>query len=90
MSDTEIQDLENRITSIEQRNEKVELDKAWEQSTLGTLLVLFLTYAFTACLFYMIGVENYLLNALIPTLAYYLSTLSLNFLKKVWQGKRVK
>lgn len=92
MQDVEIkiQELETRISSIEQRNYSVELDKAWEKSLTRTLLVLVLTYALTACVFYILGLDNYLLNALIPSLAYYLSTLSLTLFKRVWIEKRAK
>jgi len=46
-----------------------------------------MTYIITAIVFYIIGVRNFMLNALIPTVAFYLSTQSLPFIKKWWMRK---
>ena len=41
----------------------------------------------SAAVFYLIGVAHFAANALIPTLGYLLSTLSLPFFKRLWIQK---
>ena len=76
--------LDERIRKIEERNSRVESDKAWETSyTRRGLLVLF---TYLAIGFYMqaIAVPYPWLNAIVPAVAFMLSTLTLPFFKKVW------
>lgn len=77
-------DLEQEINLIKERNKKVESDKAWETSPFRILSVTIITYTITAIVFYFIGVTNYFVSALIPTVGYYLSTQSLPIIKKWW------
>ncbi len=86
----EIEDLKKEINLIKERNRKVELDKAWETSSFRIIFIVIITYIITAIVFYFIGVNNFLRNALIPTLGYYLSTQSLPFVKKFWAEKMYK
>ncbi len=86
--------LENRITKIETtlaeiqaRNQKVERDKAWETSLARRSLLFLTTYILTALVFYLIGVENFLANALVPSIAYFLSTLAVPRLKRHWLSR---
>ncbi|MCX6817828.1 MAG: hypothetical protein NTU57_03145 [Candidatus Aenigmarchaeota archaeon] len=79
--------LEERIISIEERNVRVEADKAWETSyTRRGLLVLF---TYMAIGFYMqaIAIPYPWLNAIVPAVAFMLSTLTLPFFKKLWLKK---
>lgn len=78
------QQLETRVQSIENRNKKVELDKAWEISYTRRFFVVVFTYLSIAFyLKYIIKIEPWL-NAIVPTLGFLLSTLTLPFLKKIW------
>lgn len=86
--ESRITKLEEAVNTICQRNNRVEAEKAWELSWTRNLAILFLTYLLTCVVFYLIGVRNFLLNALIPTLGYYLSTRSLPLLKKRWLAKK--
>jgi hypothetical protein len=79
-----ISDLEAEIQSVKDRNRRVQADKAWETSRTRTVGLLLLTYIMTAIVFYNIGVERFMANALVPTVAFYLSRLSLPFLKAAW------
>lgn len=79
--------LESEVEEIRVRNCRVESDKAWELSRSRVLLLLILTYLLTSLVFWIIGVQYFLLNALIPTLGYYLSTQSLPFVKKWWLSR---
>jgi hypothetical protein len=78
------QQLEKRIQSIENRNKKVELDKTWETSYTRRFFVVVFTYLSIALyLKYVINIEPWL-NAIVPTLGFLFSTLTLPFLKKIW------
>jgi hypothetical protein len=79
-----IKDLEKDILLIKQRNDRVQADKAWETSKIRMVSILVLTYVFASLALYLMGVQNFLLSAIIPVLGYFLSTLSLPFIKKWW------
>lgn len=80
----EIEELKKEVELIKERNKRVEADKAWETSLTRVVSIVIMTYTLTAIVFYFIGVKNFLLNALIPTVGFYLSTQSLPFIKKWW------
>jgi len=83
-----ISEIEKRVSAIEERNKKVEVDKAWETSLVRrTLLVLF-TYLAIGIYLAVIGIEHAWLNAIVPAFAFLLSTLTLPFFKKVWEKYR--
>jgi hypothetical protein len=79
-----LKQLESEIEQIKERNLRVEGDKAWERSAFRRVLILVVTYIIASIVMYTIGVTNYLLNALIPTVGYLLSTLSLPPIKRWW------
>lgn len=83
-------DLESEIEDIKERNKRVEVDKAWETSLFRKVLITAFTYIITAIVFYLLGVDNYLASALIPTIGYFLSVQSLPFIKKWWIDKYYK
>ncbi|MSU60723.1 MAG: hypothetical protein EXS52_02280 [Candidatus Staskawiczbacteria bacterium] len=83
-------DLEKEVSLIKERNERVELDKAWETSAFRIASILVMTHIITAVVFYFIGVKNYLVSALIPTVGYYVSTQSLPFIKRWWVNEVYK
>jgi hypothetical protein len=76
--------LEQEVAQIQARNSRVELDKAWEVSLFRTSFIVCSTYFVTALVFYFIDVPHPLRNAAIPTVGYYLSTLSLPRIKQWW------
>src|SRR3989339_426355 len=70
------------IILLKKRNKKVETDKAWGVSTTRKLLIIVFTY-FTIGLFMVfIKVNNPWINAIVPSLGFLLSTLSMPFFKK--------
>lgn len=77
-------DLEKRIEQIESRNKKVELDKKWEGSLTRKIVLMIFTYLAIAGYFFAIDVQNPWLNAVVPTLGFLLSTLTLPFIKRIW------
>jgi len=79
-----LKELEERIRKIEERNKKVESDKAWETSyTRRGLLVLF-TYLAIGFYLQAIAIPYPWLNAIVPATAFMLSTLTIPFFKKLW------
>jgi len=78
--------LEREIVAIKRRNERVEADKAWETSMTRRILVAVLTYLSLALTMWAIGIERPFVNAIVPTGGFILSTLSLAYFRKIWEG----
>lgn len=79
-----IEEIEKRLSAIEGRNRRVELDKAWETSYLRRLLLLAFTYISIGLYMWAVGIERPWLNAVVPSLGFLLSTLILPFFKDWW------
>ncbi len=75
------------VEDIQDRNARVEAEKAWETSWARRLLITLGTYIIIGGYLNFLGVENPWLHALVPPLAYILSTLSLPFLEQLWVNK---
>jgi len=82
-----IEQLENEIEKIKLRNKRVETEKAWETSWTRRLMIAVLTYMVISILFIFLGIANPLKNAVVPSIAFILSTLSGPFIKKLWLKK---
>ena len=80
--------LEQELAAIKLRNASVESDKAWETSSARIGAIAGTTYFIVSCVFWVIGVESPLINAIIPTLGYLLSTQSMPKLKSIWLQNR--
>ena len=76
--------IEQDIRNIKERNEKVGAEKSWEVSAFRKISIAISTYIIASLVLFFIGVPNYLLSALIPTIGYLLSTQSLPFIKRWW------
>ena len=84
------ENIQQEIEKIQQRNKRVEADKAWELSWTRRIVITVLTY-FTIVIFgYMADLPNPFVTAIIPTLAFILSTLTLPLLKKIWIKNKYK
>jgi hypothetical protein len=79
-----VQIIEEELRSIQARNKRVELEKAWEVSATRKVAVLILTYVIASIVLYLIDVQEFWLAAIIPTVGYLLSTLSVSWLKSRW------
>lgn len=79
-----IKELEIQILEIQERNKKVEADKAWETSWHRRWSILVLTYTLVVIFFLVANLPNPFINAIVPTLWFLLSTLSINLLKEIW------
>lgn len=84
----EIEQIKKEIDEIKERNKRVEKDKAWETSATRRLLVAVLTYAVVVIFFVFAKLPNPFVNAIVPTLGFLLSTLSVSFAKKLWMKRR--
>ena len=81
--------INEEIEKIKQRNKKVELDKAWETSFIRRICICILTYIVVIIYSYVINkVSNVLLSSIVPVIGFTLSTLSLKFVRKVWEKNR--
>ena len=81
---TSIAELKTEIEEIKKRNSRVESDKAWEESLTRKLLILVLTYMVVAVFFTMVGLQDPLLGAVVPSLAFFLSTVTFPVIKRWW------
>lgn len=80
--------LDKRITVIEKRNEKVELDKAWETSGTRKIILIANTYIVIGLFMWFMNINNPWINAIVPSIGYFLSTLTLPFIKRWWIARR--
>lgn len=81
-------DLEKEIKKIQERNKRVELDKAWETSWTRRICIMILTYIVVIIYSYVIReFHNIFLSSLVPVIGFTLSTLSLKLVRKIWENK---
>jgi len=79
-----VKDLEKRIEKIEARNRKVETDKAWERSWMRKIVLVLFTYFAIGLYLNAIQVDRPWINAIVPSLGFLFSTLTLPFIKMWW------
>jgi len=76
--------IKDKIEAINQRNSRVETDKAWETSWTRKIIIAILTYIVIVVFFYFAGLPKPFTNSIVPALAFALSTLTLPVFKKIW------
>ena len=76
--------LEERVSRIEERNQAVEADKAWETSWTRRLLIAIFTYVAIGIFLSVIKIDRPWLSAIVPAIGFTLSTLTMPFFKKEW------
>jgi hypothetical protein len=79
-----LEQLKNEVETIKSRNKKVEADKAWETSISRKVLIAILTYLVIVLFFFMANLPKPFANAIVPTLGFILSTLTVPIFKKFW------
>ena len=77
-------DLISRIEKLENRNKRVEADKAWETSWIRRGAIMALTYIVVAFYLHFVVHISPWINALVPVIGYTLSTLTVQQLKQRW------
>lgn len=81
---TNIVELEKEIEKLKERNKRVELDKAWETSLTRRVLLIIFTYLAIGLYLSAIKVKDPWLNAIVPSVGFLLSTLTLPYFKNLW------
>lgn len=85
-----IESLEKRVANIEKRNAEKESDKSWGVSKTRRFVLAILTYFTIGMYMWAIGVNNPWVNAIIPTVGFILSTLSLPLFRSLWEKEWYK
>jgi len=80
--------LTKRVEALEARNRRVELDKAWEGSIIRKVIVVSVTYCIVLVFLLVIHNDRPFINALVPPIGFFLSTLVVSDLKKLWIKRR--
>ena len=81
---TSIDELQKEIDQLKARNRRVEADKAWETSWTRRLLILLLTYIVIVIFFIAANLPSPFINAIVPSAAFVISTLTIPLFKKWW------
>ena len=79
-----LEELQQEIEQIKNRNKRVEANKAWETSWTRKILILSLTYTVAVLFFAIMQIGNPFVNAIVPTLGFFLSTLTIPLVKNWW------
>ena len=80
--------ITTEIKNIKARNVRVELDKKWETSWTRRIGICILTYTVVVIYSFTIqAASNIFLSSLVPVIGFALSTLSLDFARKIWEDK---
>ena len=84
----EIKEIEQEINQIKESNKRVELDKKWETSWTRKICIMILTYIVVVIYSYIVrNYDNIFLSSLVPVIGFTLSTLSLKYIRKIWENK---
>ena len=83
-------DIEHEILEIQKRNERVEMEKAWETSMTRKIVLTLGTYVLVVLVLIVLRTPRPFAGALIPALGYFISVQSLPFIKRYWLKTRTK
>lgn len=81
---TSLINLEKEIIALKERNRRVETDKNWETSLTRRGILVVFTYLAIGFYLNAINIENPWLNAIVPSVGFLLSTLTLPYFKNLW------
>lgn len=84
----EIEELKKQIEQIRERNKRVEKDKMWETSLTRRIFIAVSTYVLVVIFLITIKADKPFLSAIIPAVAYLVSTTSLEKVKEEWLKRR--
>lgn len=80
--------IEKRIRAIEERNKRVESDKAWETSWTRRLSIASLTYIVVVTYLIVVDADRPFVSALVPAMGFLLSTLVMKSIRSLWQRRK--
>ena len=80
-------EIEERLKKIEERNKRVELDKAWETSTTRRIFLTLFTYGALGIYMWAIGINRPWLNSIVPAVGFMISTLTMPWIKEMWVSR---
>ncbi len=84
-----MQTLEERVEKIEERNVRVESDKAWETSWTRRALLAFFTYLAIGIYLWAIDIPRPWLNSIVPSVGFMISTLTMPWFKRKWIDRQL-
>ncbi len=83
-----MENFEEEINKIKERNKRVEQDKRWETSITRKTCIAILTYIIVVFYSYVIRkISNIFLSSLVPVIGFGLSTMSLKWIRKIWEKR---
>ncbi|HAH04516.1 MAG: hypothetical protein UV78_C0028G0012 [Parcubacteria group bacterium GW2011_GWA2_43_17] len=83
-----LEELQLEIEKVKSRNRHVEADKAWETCWTRKIVISFFTYIVIVVFFYFARLPQPFINAVVPAVAFILSTLTIPLFRKWWLKKR--
>lgn len=87
---TTLEQIQADIDEIKARNKRVEADKAWETSWTRKVVIAVVTYFVVVVFFIFAHLPNPFVNAIVPAIAFVISSFSVPFLRKFWITKVYK
>jgi uncharacterized membrane protein YkgB len=78
---------QQELQAIQERNRRVEMDKAWETSKTRIVSIMVITYLVAVVFLWFIGAAQPWLGAGMPVIGFFLSTVSLPFVKRWWTAR---
>lgn len=82
--------LEERVAKLENRNQKVEGNKAWETSWTRRGAIMVATYITVAFYLRFVLHISPWINAFVPVIGFMFSTLTITKLKQHWLARRLR
>lgn len=80
---------DTEISKIKERNARVELDKKWETSITRRVFIGVMTYFCVVLFCHLMNFDgNIWLTSLVPVIGFFLSTISLNIIRRIWEKLR--
>jgi preprotein translocase subunit SecF len=83
----DLEKIKKDIEDIKERNKRVEMEKAWETSLFRKVIIALFTYIVIVIFLIFANFYRPFLNAIVPTIGFVLSTLSVSYFKKIWIKK---
>ncbi len=82
--------LQQALTAIKERNERVELEKAWEVSWVRRISITIVTFVITFAYMKLTNQEPLWLGSIVPAFGYLISTVSIPYMKEFWVNHSYK